>query len=405
MSKPFRLRVMCLALAWLTAGPRPALSAEDDKPWVAPGFTDLELDHAGPFVTLDDGSLLQFATTGPFGSFTPSVLRVSTDRGKTWSEGTPILRDGPAPATLVDLALRTSDGTLVVIYCDYQNEKWNWDEERGEATIAQLDTWSARSLDNGKTWIDRQLISPGWNGAPIDIIETAEGAIVTPVMLLIEDPGRHRHGFRNFVSTDQGQTWRKGNIIDLGGAGHHDGAIEPTLAQLRDGRIWVLIRTNLGRFWSAWSEDGGLNLREMAPSPIEASSSPAFLKRLASGRLLLVWNPAQPPDGTPPPMHGGLERPGEAQYSETEVSWYREGAYIALSDDDGQTWSQPLLFVEHKGRRVSYPYVFEPWPGEIWVWLRQSGNPGETSSLTVSVMERDLARMVGMAPEEAETEQ
>ena len=72
------------------------------------------------------------------------------------------------------------------------------------------------------------------------------------------------------------------NIIDLGGHGHHDGAMEPTMVELSDGRLWMLIRTNLDRFWSAFSSDQGLSWRVIRPSDIDTSSAPAAMARLAS---------------------------------------------------------------------------------------------------------------------------
>lgn len=50
------------------------------------------------------------------------------------------------------------------------------------------------------------------------------------------------------VSNDDGRSWRMGNIIDLGGRGHYNGAMEATLAELCDGRMYMLLRTNLDRF-------------------------------------------------------------------------------------------------------------------------------------------------------------
>ena len=64
------------------------------------------------------------------------------------------------------------------------------------------------------------------------------------------------HATLTCVSADEGKTWQRGNIIDLGGRGHHDGAIEATVAELSTGRLLMLIRTNLDRFWEAYSDDG-----------------------------------------------------------------------------------------------------------------------------------------------------
>ena len=131
----------------------------------------------------------------------------------------------------------------------------------------------------------------GYCGALIGMIQTSRGRIVLPVQSLFE---HNRHAIVTFNSADDGKTWQRGNIIDLGGRGDHDGALEPTVAELKNGRLLMLLRTNLDRFWEAYSDDGGRYWRELRPSQIEASSSPGWLMRLASGRLVLVWNRLYP---------------------------------------------------------------------------------------------------------------
>lgn len=52
----------------------------------------------------------------------------------------------------------------------------------------------------------------------------------------------------SLISDNDGRSWLRSNLIDLGGHGHHDGATEPTVVELSDGRLMRLIRTNLGFF-------------------------------------------------------------------------------------------------------------------------------------------------------------
>lgn len=155
----------------------------------------------------------------------------------------------------------------------------------------RCDVWSIRSPDEVRTWTDRQPIFLGFCGAVTDIIETRAGNLVTPVQHLWRDPARHVQF--TCVSTDGGRSWRQSSIIDLGGHGHHD-VCEGTVAELSDGRLLMLLRTSLDRFWEAWSDDGGLSWREIRPSPIDASSAPGYLLGLESGRLALAWNRLYP---------------------------------------------------------------------------------------------------------------
>lgn len=159
----------------------------------------------------------------------------------------------------------------------------------------RLDVWTIRSLDEGKTWVERRKIVEGWSGANLDLIQTSTGRIVLPIQDLLINPGGNCANVTyTLVSDDDGRSWKKSNIIDLGGHGHHDGAFEQTLVELRDGRLWMLMRTNWDRFWQAYSTDQGLSWRVIGPSEFDASSSPGYLTRLSSGRLVLVWNRLYP---------------------------------------------------------------------------------------------------------------
>ena len=247
--------VACVAALCLLAQPAEA----DDAP-ARPSFGELGyrlhpptewLAHgiaAGALVPMDDGELLHLT------SVDGGTVEVSRDDGRTWEPLT-TMYDGEGPGRPsrdleAGTAVRTPSGAIVYVYRDFENWHWTWDDERGEATEAQLDVWSIRSLDGGRTWQDRVRILDGYCGALQDVIVTDKGAIVLPVEFYIDNPGRH--ATRTWRSTDDGATWQPSNIIDLGGRGHHDGAMEATLEQTADGRIMMLLRTSLDRLWRAW---------------------------------------------------------------------------------------------------------------------------------------------------------
>jgi sialidase-1 len=193
-------------------------------------------------------------------------------------------------------------------------------------------------------------------------VQTARGQIVAPMQDLA--PSRNRHVTLTCVSGDDGRTWQQGNIIDLGGRGDHDGAIEATVAELSGGRLLMLIRTNLDRFWEAYSDDGGRYWREMRPSRLDASTAPGYLIRLASGRLALVWNRLYP-EGKDSIARGDLPT-----MTETKASWQREELSLAFSMDDAKTWTKPVVIARQPGGGLSYPFVFERRPGELWIITR-----------------------------------
>jgi len=307
----------------------------------------------GPFVRLGDGSLL---------TVEENATRTSVDEGATWSRARKMVRGaGPGLPGPGGVLVRTGEGVLVYVYMDLPNFHWEWDSGRHEADDAvKLDVWTVRSLNDGRTWRDCQCIQRGYCGALIDAIETSSGRIVVPVQDLLRN--RTRHAIRPCTSGDQGKTWAPSNLLDLGGHGHHAGTMEPTLVELGDGRLWMLLRTNLDQFWSTYSDDDGQSWRVLQPSGIDASSAPAHMVRLASGRLVLVWNRARPSGGGEP-----FRRGGDDDFSGEVASWQREELSMAFSSDDGGTWSEPVVMVRVPGGGPSYPYVFEARPGELWV--------------------------------------
>jgi Neuraminidase (sialidase) len=318
--------------------------------WVHPLAKPLEIDRNGPFVVLDDGSL---------GTVDEQGFRTSKDDGKTWSEAVPVCKgiNPKEPASFY--LLRTQNNTLVLVYLNFAEYRFEWDEERKEPKEGcKLEVWAIRSLDGGKTWVDNQRLLGGYNANFFGLIQTRTGRIVVPLEHLASDPGRIV--VCSFYSDDEGKTWKRSNWIDLGGHGHHDGAMEPTVAELSNGRLLMLIRTSLDRFWQAISDDGGRYWRTVQPSPIDASNSPGYLLKLKSGRLVLVWNRLNPEGRV-------WQKSVLPQHTEFPSSWHREELSIAFSEDDGRTWTKPIVLARQPRGQLSYPYLFERRPGEIWV--------------------------------------
>ena len=318
------------------------VGAAEDEYRFHPKCTPLATDHMGPFVQLADGRIL---------SVTRHHAIVSSDEGKTW-EKRPLFRDPARFSVRPERALcRTRDGVVLLAFLN-QAELTRGKllvDDPAELAKWQLPVYIVRSLDDGKTWEEPRKLQDGWCGAVRHMIQTRTGRIVLACQQLAFDPGRQVT--ITYASDDEGKTWRRSNIIDLGGRGGEVGIFEGTLVELRDGRLWMLCRTVWGRFWEAFSADGGLSWRVIRPSRFEASSSPGMVIRLASGRLVLVWNRF---------AKGREKRVG-----------MREELSIAFSDDDGKTWTEPVVFVGGQGKWKSYPYILERRPGELWLTAMQ----------------------------------
>jgi len=313
----------------------------------------------GPFVRLDDRTILAIDT---------SRSLTSTDNGESWTSR-PLFNDEQKERFNLKVSnerslLRSSAGTIVAAFMDPNSMNWTWRNDLHDAPGATLPTYVMRSKDNGRTWQDIHKLHDDWTGAVRDAIETRTGRIVFTTMKMLHGPGRH--AVLTYSSSDDGATWEPSNLIDLGGTGHHAGAMEPTIIELKDHRTWMLIRTNLMEFWSAYSSDDGRYWRELKPSGIPASSAPAIVKRLQSGRLCLVWN--RPfPEGSGDYVRVG----GDGIWSEVPVSNHRGELSIAFSTDEGQNWSRPKVLCRQADVWLAYPYLFEAAPGELWITTMQ----------------------------------
>jgi hypothetical protein len=323
--------------------------------WLEPRVRQLKLMQTGPFVQLADGALL---------CVKDDTALTSHDNGETWTSR-PIFGDRKLKARPEQALIRTSKGVIVAVLLDDLDKRWKWNAAKhatdGEA---RLHVWAIRSTDEGKTWSDLQMIQDGYSGAVRDIIELDNGDLVAATQKYL--PDQARHAAVPFVSHDQGKTWQATGVLDGGGRGNHAGTIEPTLVQLRDNRLWMLLRTNLDCLYQSFSEDRGMTWGKLSPTTIDASSSPAICKRLADGKLVLVWNRLK--------VEGrdSVERRG-GESSETAASWQRSELSIAFSSDDGKTWTTPTVIARQTGGRLAYPYLLERRPGLLWITTMQGG--------------------------------
>jgi predicted neuraminidase len=88
------------------------------------------------------------------------------------------------------------------------------------------------------------------------------------------------------ISTDAGASWALHGAVE---APHW--ALENMMVQLRDGRVWMLIRAGGGVLWQSFSDDGGRTWSAGTPTEIVNPGTRFFIGRLASGRLLLINTP------------------------------------------------------------------------------------------------------------------
>lgn len=338
-----------LACAWAVAVAAVAAGAGAERePTLHPRGTRLPFNHQGPFVTTADGGVL---------CVTAQEALASRDEGQTWTRS-PVFREpGKYRISNERALLRTRGGTVIAAWMNLAESRsprgWNWGAPGVDYRDFVLPIYVCRSLDDGKTWEEPVLLNRPWCGCVHSMIETRTGRIVLVGQEIIP---QWRHATVMFVSDDQGRSWRRSNVLDIGqGAHDHAGSIEGTVVERKDGTLYQLLRTETGWLYESVSRDGGLAWEALRQSPLKSVTCCGQMERLADGRIALVWNH--------PPRH----RP--------DTSRSREELSIAFSADEGATWSPPAVVAASygSGGRVSYPYLYQRRPGELWITTMQGG--------------------------------
>jgi lysophospholipase L1-like esterase len=159
-----------------------------------------------------------------------------------------------------------------------------------------------------------------------------------------------------FLSDDDGLTWRRSNVLDIGTGTHdHAGACEGTVIERRDGSLYLLVRNETGLLHASLSHDDGCTWCELQPTAVTTVTCCPQLATLRDGTVALLWNP--------PPRHDPADPVA------------RDELALAFSSDDGRTWGRPVIVAADYSRvrelpeyiRASYPYLYERRAGELWI--------------------------------------
>ena len=332
-----------LAWAMLLGG---WISASEEPVTLDPGNYH-RVNEAPAMASVPDGSILLFYD-GPVDLDklkNPLYMRRSVDGGYSWGPETVAARlEGRGlhcPVTVT-----TSEGHLHVFFNMYKG----WDTKDFELCDSQMG--KIVSTDGGYTWTEPERVDTGYryHGSCRNVIQLVNGRIVLPFCFFT-----HEKMFRVGVvySDDLGKTWKNSpSILDVGrddkGKTFETGATEPVVLQLKDGRVWMLLRSTTGVQWESFSSDNGETWSRPVPSRFISSNCPASLLRLRDERIVMIWN-----------------------NSYTHL-YAREVLNIAVSADEGKTWKgyrEIVRLKPHEGPdwKLCYPYPVEDWDGNILV--------------------------------------
>lgn len=61
------------------------------------------------------------------------------------------------------------------------------------------------------------------------------------------------------------------------------------------------------------------------------------------------------------------------QCSTRSASWFRAELVVRFSEDEGESWSKPVVVAKMDRSWLSYPTVLELSPGKVWLTTIQTG--------------------------------
>lgn len=270
----------------------------------------------GDFIRLNDGRIMFVYThfTGRSASdFGSAYLaaRYSEDDGQTWTSEseTIVANDGGMNVMSVSL-LRLQDGNIALFYAR-------------KNSINDCIPLMRISKDEGKTWSAPKPCITDRKGYFVlnnnRVLQLDNGRLIMPVALHetlegeeFNDKGR----LFTYFSDDNGVTWQAGREVRNP---KNVTLQEPGLVSLKNGKLMMIIRTDEGVQFAAYSRNSGEKWTAAKATDIRSPLSPATITRIPStGDLMMVWNN----NGVKKGLYKGKRTP----------------LNLAISRNDGKTW-------------------------------------------------------------------
>ena len=312
-------------------------------------------------VELRDGSILlgyQEYIAGPLGGedngINQLVTVVSRDGGLNWGDKRVRVTNNPGDVNVYNTNfLRLPNGEILYAFMRYHVL------DAGKPTETSMYLCSSR--DEGETFT---APIPIWERQPMAsasgvIKRLRSGRIILPVGRQIgavwSDTDHEVLGA--LLSDDDGCTWQVSrNWINL----PLRGAMEAHVEELGDGRLLMIMRTQLGAVFQSHSADGGESWSKPQTTGLRQPETCPELNRLSTGELLIIWCDAEYDPGFT--SHFGKRSPLTAALSRDEgVTW---GQRKKLADNPRIGYYNPVAYCTSAGR-VIVSYTETPY-SDMW---------------------------------------
>lgn len=323
----------------------------------------------GSILELKDGKLLiiyqEFEMGKGDSDFFPGrlVAMTSDDDGLSWGDHRVLVTPAREDINVFSPSLlRLPDGSILFCFMRYHT----FDKAVNRYPPASAFAWVSK--DEGKTF---QPLATLWKELPITLCShtlrrLSSGRIIIPVN---RDPSKKGEPDRFEAgvcySDDDGKTWKIG---DHWVTAAKRGAMEPHIEELRDKKLLMVMRTQLGSVYQSISADGGMTWSKAESLGVEAPESCPELARVPkTGDLVLIWN--------------------ASKYNPKHYSHFgkRTPLSAAISKDDGKTWSKPRHIEADPGWAYSNPGVTftSKWTAVLNYWACRYQPSGAMSNYPI----------------------
>ena len=327
--------------------------------------TSQQVDRGGPILATRDGRILWFTIEPEAPYLSPNVwplarvdVRECSGDCKSWGTPQTIVQGTREYSVLSHVALQLKSGDLIHIHVRFGG----YDHIGHDPEKSSNPCFIQRSSDGGKSWSDSVLLPTAerYISDVLSITQISTGRVIYPFGFLSSEKGRFKVSV--LYSDDEARTWKRSpHVLEVGGNGFESGASEPSVVELSDRRLWMLIRAQSGFLWQSFSDDQGRTWEEARPSRLPSSNAPGTALRLSSGRVVVVWN------------------------NHVDSAYARQSLVIA-STEDGRTFSgfREIDHTNFAGNpeepvpHVTYPFLAEAPDGDVLVsynqgfWLRHN---------------------------------
>jgi predicted neuraminidase len=278
----------------------------------------------------------------------------SSDGAKSWSAPRLLIDD---PKFMDGDPNMLIDGNTVWVYCT---------RVRIPNDIRKAWTVMVKSTDNGATWSEpKEIFIPRQYtpGKQHNAIKLRDGSYAMGIAwdlwaekgLAARTEGEMDLASGILLSTD-GERWTLHGDLHAVTAekvapNHTNGLCEPSIVQLEDGELFMILRSGESHHYESRSRDGGHTWSTPVSSALTGSNTPTALWRneKTPSEIIAVWN------------NNPLNR------------W---PLVSALSKDGGRTWTKPSIIAQ-PGRQVSYPGITQLTDGTlVSVWQEALADGG-----------------------------